>query len=64
MVKRILDMLFCTLKRDIGKCQVTYSHQRLKGNLKTIPATDIQSLERGVMVMVDGSMIPYHRIIK
>lgn len=64
MAKRILDMLKWHPEMDSGKCKITYSHRGLKGNLKTIPATDIQCLERGFMVMVDGAMIPYHRIIK
>ncbi|BDZ69746.1 DUF504 domain-containing protein [Methanobacterium petrolearium] len=64
MAKRILDLLTWHPEKDISKCQVTYSHRGPKGNLKTIPATDIQGLERGFMVMIDGSMIPYHRIIK
>lgn len=64
MAKRILDMLIWHPEKDIRRCQVTYSHRGLKGNLKTIPATDIQGLEGGFMIMVDGAMVPYHRIIK
>ena len=64
MAKRILDMLIWHPEKDIKKCRVTYSHRGPKGNLKTIPATDIQGIEGGFMIMFDGAMVPYHRIVK
>jgi uncharacterized protein len=64
MAKRILDMLIWHPGMDPKNCKVTYSHRGLKGNLKTIPATDIQVLEGGFMIMVDGAMVPFHRIVK
>ncbi len=64
MAKRILDMLKWHPEMDSGNCKVIYSHRSSKGNLKTIPLNDIQGLEGGFMIMVDGAMIPYHRIVK
>ena len=64
MAKRILDMLQWHPEMDIEKCQVTYLHRGTENNLKTIPATDIEGLEGGFMIMFDGSMVPYHRVIK
>jgi hypothetical protein len=57
-------MLIWHPQKDIGGCKVTYSHRGIRGNLKTIPAADIQGLKGGFMIMIDGSMIPYHRIVK
>ncbi|HOI40257.1 MAG TPA: RNA repair domain-containing protein [Methanobacterium sp.] len=64
MAKRVLDMLIWHPEMDVGNCQVTYSHRGVLGNIKTIPAADIKGLEGGFMIMVDGSMVPYHRIVK
>ena len=64
MAKRVLDMLIWHPQKDIGGCKVTYSHRGIRGNLKNIPAADIQGLKGGFMIMIDGSMIPYHRIVK
>jgi len=64
MAKRILDMLRWHPEMNIENCRVTYLHRGSVGNLKTIPATDIQTLEGGFMIMVDGAMVPYHRIVK
>ncbi|HHX99862.1 MAG TPA: DUF504 domain-containing protein [Methanothermobacter sp.] len=64
MAKRVLDMLIWHPQKDIGGCKVTYSHRGIRGNLKTIPAADIQGLKGGFMIMIDGSMIPYHRVVK
>ena len=49
---------------DSENCKITYSHRWLEGNLKTIPVTDIQDLKGGFMIMVDGAMVPCHRIVK
>lgn len=51
-------------KMEKEKCQVTYSHRGSLGNIKTIPFDFIERLEGGFIVMVDGGMVPYHRIIK
>lgn len=64
MAKRILDMLRWHPEMKFEDCKVTYLHRGSPGNLKTIPATNIQALEGGFMIMFDGSMVPYHRIIK
>lgn len=64
MAKRILDMLKWHPEMNFEDCKVTYLHRGSAGNLKTIPATNIQTLEGGFMIMFDGSMVPYHRIIK
>ncbi|NYB51869.1 MAG: DUF504 domain-containing protein [Methanobacteriaceae archaeon] len=64
MAKRILDMLKWHPEKDSEKCRITYSHRGLKGNLKTIPLTDIQGQKGGFMIMADGAMVPYHRIVK
>ena len=64
MAKRILDMLRWHPEMNFEDCKVTYLHRGRAGNLKTIPATNIQTLEGGFMIMFDGSMVPYHRIVK
>jgi uncharacterized protein (UPF0248 family) len=64
LARRILDMLKWHPKMNLEECQVTYLHRGHGSNLKTIPATDIQRLEGGFMIMFDGSMVPYHRVIK
>ena len=64
MAKRILDMLRWHPEMKMENCRVTYLHRGSAGDLKTSPATDIQTLEGGFMIMIDGTMIPYHRIVK
>lgn len=64
MAKRVLDMLIWHPEKEIRDCQVTYLHRGIRGNLKTIPAAEIQGLKGGFMLIVDGSMVPYHRIVK
>ena len=64
MAKRILDMLRWHPEMNMENYRVTYLHRGSASNLKTIPATNIQTLEGGFMIMFDGSMVPYHRIIK
>jgi len=64
MAKRILDMLRWHPEMNMENCRVTYLHRGSVGNLKTIPATNIQTLEGGFMIMFDGTMVPYHRIVK
>jgi len=64
MAKTILDMLKWHPEMNMETCKVTYLHRGRAGNLKTIPATSIQGLEGGFMIMDDGAMIPYHRIIR
>jgi len=64
MAKRILDMLKWHPEINSKNCQVTYLHRGSPGNLKTVPFADIHDLEGGFMIMIDGAMVPYHRIVK
>jgi len=64
MVKNILDMILWHPKMEIEKCKITYVHRGAKGNLKTIEGSHINKLERGFLILDEGTQIPCHRIIK
>jgi uncharacterized protein (UPF0248 family) len=64
MARNILNMILWHPEIEIQECQITYQHRGSLGNLKTIPAANIERLEGGFMIMFDGSQVPYHRIVK
>ncbi|MDI6644669.1 MAG: RNA repair domain-containing protein [Methanobacteriaceae archaeon] len=64
MAKNILNMLLWHPEIKIANCEITYLHRGVRGNLKTISGSKIKKLEKGFMVLKDGSMVPLHRIIR
>ena len=64
MVKNVLDMILWHPKMEIKKCKITYVHRGSKGNLKTIEGSHITKLERGFLILDEGTQIPCHRIVK
>ncbi|MDN5373881.1 MAG: uncharacterized protein PWP32_646 [Methanothermobacter sp.] len=64
MAKNVLDLLMWHPKWDIERCRISYLHRGASRNLKTIRGSDIERLERGFMILRDGSSIPYHRVVK
>lgn len=64
MVKNILDMILWHPEMEIEKCKITYVHRGAPGNLKTIEGSCISKLERGFLILKEGTQIPCHRIIK
>ena len=62
MAKRVLDMLIWHPKRY--REMPGYILHRGNREKPYIPASNIEGLKGGFMIMVDGSMVPYHRIVK
>ena len=63
MVKNVLDMILWHPEMEIEKCKITYVHRGAPGNLKTIEGSCISKLERGYLIIKDGTQNPCHRII-
>jgi len=53
MAKNILGMILWHPEMDIGKCNITYIHRGVPGNLKKITCSRISSLERGFLILCD-----------
>ena len=64
MVKNVLDMILWHPEMEIEKCKITYVHRGASGNLKTIEGNCIIKLERGFLILKEGTQIPCHRIVK
>ncbi len=64
MVKSVLDMILWHPQMKIEKCKITYVHRGVQGNLKTIKGSSIERLERGFLILNEGTQIPCHRIVK
>ncbi|MBM4240997.1 MAG: DUF504 domain-containing protein [Euryarchaeota archaeon] len=64
MAKNILDMVIWHPEMEIGRCEITYLHRGSPGNLKSVDGYMIDRLERGFLILNDGTQIPFHRIVK
>jgi uncharacterized protein len=64
MAKNVLDMILWHPKMEIKNCNITYIHRGTIGNLKTISGNQINKLERGFLILNEGTQIPCHRIVK
>ncbi|MGB9201539.1 DUF504 domain-containing protein [Methanobacterium sp.] len=49
---------------QITKTEITYIHRGAPENLKTINGNSIVRLDRGFLILKEGTQIPIHRIVK
>lgn len=49
---------------EINETTITYIHRGAPGNLKKINGSSIEMVERGFLIINEGTNIPYHRIVK
>ncbi len=50
--------------KDIKKAEIWYLHRGAPNDTMIIPGKDIIALYHSFMELEDGTMIPYHRILK
>ena len=64
MAKNILNMILWHPEMETERCKLTYVHRSRRENLKTIKGSSIDRLERGFLILDEGTQIPFHRIVK
>ena len=64
MAKNIINMILWHPEMKVNETKITYVHRGAPGNLKKINWDSIERLERGFLILNEGTQIPYHRIIK
>lgn len=64
MAKNIINMILWHPEMDINNTKLTYIHRGAPGNLKIIHGYSIERMERGFVLLKEGTQIPFHRIVK
>ena len=64
MAKNIINMILWHPHMQITETEITYIHRGLPENLKMINGDSITKLERGFLILKEGTQIPFHRIVK
>jgi uncharacterized protein len=64
MARNIINMILWHPEMEINETTITYIHRGAPGNLKKINGSSIEMVERGFLIINEGTHIPYHRIIK
>ncbi len=64
MARNILNMILWHPKMQINEIKITYIHRGVPCNLKTINGDSIERLDRGFLILNEGTQIPFHRIVK
>ncbi len=64
MASNTINMILWHPDMRITETKITYIHRGVPGNLKTINGDSIARLERGFLILKEGTQIPFHRIIK
>ena len=64
MARNTINMILWHPDMKNTETKITYIHRGVPGNLKTINGDSITKLERGFLVLKEGTQIPVHRIIK
>ncbi|MDD3984342.1 MAG: RNA repair domain-containing protein [Methanobacterium sp.] len=64
MARNIINMILWHPGLDINETIITYIHRGVVGNIKQINGNSIDRIERGFLILVEGTQIPYHRIVK
>jgi len=64
MARNIINMILWHPEMQITETKITYIHREAPGNLKKINGDSIERLERGFLILNEGTQIPYHRIVK
>ena len=64
MARNIINMILWHPGMEINEVKITYIHRGVPGNLKQINGNSIERIERGFLILREGTQIPYHRIVK
>ena len=64
MARHIINMILWHPEMEINEIRITYIHRGAPGNLKKINGNSLKRVERGFLILSDGTQIPYHRIVK
>ena len=64
MAKNIINMLLWHPRMHINETSISYIHRGAPGNIKIINGNSIERVDRGFLVLKEGTQIPCHRIIK
>ncbi|MGB7969804.1 MAG: RNA repair domain-containing protein [Methanobacterium sp.] len=64
MARNIINMILWHPDMQITKTEITYIHRGAPENLKTINGNSIVRLDRGFLILKEGTQIPIHRIVK
>ena len=64
MARNIINMILWHPGMEINEVKITYIHRGAPGNLKQINGNFIERIERGFLILREGTQIPYHRIVK
>lgn len=64
MARNIINMILWHPEMDINDIKITYIHRGAPGNLKTIDGNSFEGIERGFVLLKEGTQIPFHRIVK
>ncbi len=64
MARNIINMILWHPGMEINEIKITYIHRGVPGNLKQINGNSIERIERGFLILREGTQIPYHRIVK
>ncbi len=64
MARNIVNMILWHPDMQIAETEITYLHRGAPENLKTINGTSIAGLDRGFLILREGTQIPFHRINK
>ena len=64
MARHIINMILWHPEMEINEIKITYIHRGAPGDLKKINGNSLKRVERGFLILSDGTQIPYHRIVK
>jgi len=64
MAKNIINMILWHPEMKVNETKITYIHRGVPRNLKKINGDSIERLERGFLILNEGTQIPYHRIVR
>jgi uncharacterized protein (UPF0248 family) len=64
MARNIINMILWHPEMDINEIEITYIHRGAPGDLKKINGNSLERVERGFLILNEGTQIPYHRIVK
>lgn len=64
MARNIINMILWHPEMEINDTKITYIHRGAPGNLKTINGNSIDGMEGGFVLLKEGTLIPFHRIVK
>jgi uncharacterized protein (UPF0248 family) len=64
MARNIINMILWHPDMQITQTKITYIHRGALENLKTISGNSIERIDRGFLILKEGTQIPFHRVVK